>query len=245
MYEVIPARSDHSTLFPFPKPETGAKSGDSSTISGSSPAYDVTLGSGSLPALMETAGSYVGSMVEILSAKIEEFFADFAKQVNEFFNDPAADKSNYAFEASVHASMSVKIEESFMTTSQNGQVMQYQSRSVSIEVEIDVRVAAYRQVSSESLAGNGDYFSPDNTSQRIVDFASGLFPSYKSRHPEMSHDEAGKRFAELVRNAIDDGFREALAILGSLPDSILDSIRETYDLVMHQTASGGIYGKAV
>ena len=237
MYEVIPARSDLSTLSQFPKTLSGAKSGDSSAVASGSPAYDVTLSGGSLPALMETAGSYIGSMVETLSAKIEEFFADFAKQLQEFGGDAAAGKANYAFEASAHASMRLMIEETSMTTSRNGQVMQYQSRSVSIEVEIDVRVAAYRQVSNESFARDTGYFSPDNTSQRIVDFASGLFTSYKNRHPEMSQDEAAERYGELVRNAVDDGFREALALLGALPDSIMETIRETYDLVMQKLAT--------
>jgi len=232
MYEVIPARSDLPTLSQFPKTLSAGEPGDSSAAGYGSPAYAVTLSGGSLPALMETAGSYIGSMVETLSAKLEEFFADFAEQVRDFGVDAAAGKASYAFEASAHASMRLMIEETSVTASGNGQVIRYQSRSVSIEAEIDIRVSAYRQVSSESLAMDSDYFSPENTSQRIVDFASGFFASYKNRHPEISPEEAAESYGELVRNAVDDGFREALALLGTLPGSILDTVMETYDLVM-------------
>jgi len=235
MYEVITAQSDLSTLSQFPKTLSTGESGGNSTAESGSPAYAVTLSGGAMPALMETAGSYIGSMVEMLSAKLEEFFADFAEQVNDFGGDAAAaGKANYAFEASAHASMRLMIQENSVTVSGNGQVSRYQSRFVSIEAEIDIRVSAYRQVSSESLVTDSDYFSPENTSQRIVDFASGLFALYKNRHPEMTPEEAAESFGELARNAVDDGFREALALLGALPDSILDTVRETYNLVMQK-----------
>ncbi len=231
MYEVIPTQNDVLSLSQFSKTPVPAKPYTTPGIGPGSPAYDVTLG-GAAPPTADTGSFYLSSVIETLIAKLDEYYGNFAQQAADEAEVEAAGKAVYAFEASVHASIKVLIEENTVTASGNGQLRQYQSRSLTVEAEIDVRVSAYRQVSNESFAMDADYFSPENTARRIMDFAAGFFHAYANRHPEMNNEEAAAAFGELVRNAVTTGFNEALAILGALPDSVMEMIRETYDLLM-------------
>jgi hypothetical protein len=65
-----------------------------------------------------------------------------------------------------------------------------------------------------------DYFSPENTSQRILDFARSLWDG----SPEK---------LEILAKAIDQGIGEARAILGTLPDW-LDSIVGKTENLLHE-----------
>ncbi len=66
-----------------------------------------------------------------------------------------------------------------------------------------------------------DYFSPENTAGRIVDFAAALFPG---------GDRA--EFGEKMRKAIQKGFDQAQGILGKVPKSVQDGIDKTHELTM-------------
>ena len=232
MNEVNLAQSDFVTVRQGSNSFSNAKSGSVKDPVNGSRAAAATQ-TGATPLIAEAAGFYLDSAFETLTAKMDEFFGNFARQAADAGEGLLqAGKSVYAFEASVHASLKMLIEERSVTTSGNGQISQYRSRSVSIEAQIEVRVSAYRQVGNESLAMDGDYFSPANAAGRIVDFASGFLQTHMNLHPEQSSDEAKASFAELVRSAVTDGFNEAMALLGALPESILEQITETYDLVM-------------
>lgn len=231
MNEVNLAQRDFVTVrqgsVPFPNAKSGAVKGPAT----GSRADGVTL-TGAPPLIAEAAGFYLDSAFDTLTEKLDEFFGNFARQAVDAGEDLLAGKSVYVFEASVRASLKMLIEERSVITAGNGQISQYRSRSVSIEAQIEIRVSAYKQISNESLAMDGGYFSPDNTAKRIVDFASGFLQTHMNRHPEQSSEEATASFAELVRSAVADGFNEAMALLGALPESILEQIFETYDLVM-------------
>ena len=222
--DFVSARRDSNSIFNV---KSRAVNG---SVTGSQ-TNDVTF-TGAQPLIAEAAGFYLDSAFDTLTEKLDEFFGNFARQAGDAGESVQAGKAVYAFEASVHASLRMLIEERSVTTAGNGQISQYRSRSVSIEAQIDVRVSAYKRVSNESLAMDGDYFSSDNAAKRIVDFASGFLQTHMNRHPEQSNEEATASFAELVRSAVTYGFNEAMALLGVLPESILEQIYETYDLVM-------------
>jgi len=86
-------------------------------------------------------------------------------------------------------------------------------------------------------AFSGDPFGPEATAQRIADFALSFFPLFAGDHPEMSFEEQVDAYQELVEGAIDQGFSEAMQILGALPDEISEEIERTRSLVADRLGS--------
>ncbi|MDI6704302.1 MAG: DUF5610 domain-containing protein [bacterium] len=76
-----------------------------------------------------------------------------------------------------------------------------------------------------------EYIKPENVAGRIVDFAKGLYGMWKSNHPD-AEPEKFDGFFNVLKGAIDEGFKQARDILGVLPDDIESMINETYDLTM-------------
>lgn len=93
-----------------------------------------------------------------------------------------------------------------------------------------------------------DYFSPENTAQRIVDFASSFFSAFTENHAEETDtSKVQNDFTKLMRDAIQKGFEEAQDLLGEFydndtPDFITDTIGQTYDLV--QQKLDALFGEA-
>jgi hypothetical protein len=79
---------------------------------------------------------------------------------------------------------------------------------------------------------DSDYFSPEATAHRIVDFVAGLYPTYREQHPELTDDEAVNSFHEVAVAAVMQGAREARQALGSLDHEVAWSIHETVDLTV-------------
>ena len=80
--------------------------------------------------------------------------------------------------------------------------------------------------------GDTEYFSPEATAQRIVDFVAGLYPTYREQHPELTDDEAVNSFHEIAVAGVMQGAREARQALGSLAHEVAWSIHETVDLTV-------------
>lgn len=68
-----------------------------------------------------------------------------------------------------------------------------------------------------------EYWNAENTSQRIVDFATQFFAGFKG---------AGEDFLKIIKDAIEKGFNQAKEMLGELPDAVSRLVSDTYDLVM-------------
>lgn len=76
--------------------------------------------------------------------------------------------------------------------------------------------------------------SPEGTAGRIVALSTGFFEAYKQQHP--GQDEAGalSDFMSAIRSGVEQGFKEARAILGGLnvlQGDIAGNIDKTYALV--------------
>jgi len=78
---------------------------------------------------------------------------------------------------------------------------------------------------------NGDPFSPQATADRIVNFAVSFFPMFAADNPDMTFEEQVKAYQDMVEGAIDEGFKDALRILGALPNDISAGIEQTRSLV--------------
>ncbi len=86
-------------------------------------------------------------------------------------------------------------------------------------------------VNAHIAAIDGNPFGPEATASRIVDFALGFFPMFAADNPDMTYEEQVDAFKKMVEGAIDNGFKEAMAILGNLPSQVSDGIKETKSLI--------------
>lgn len=78
------------------------------------------------------------------------------------------------------------------------------------------------------------FFSPENTAQRIVSFATGFVGSYLQNHGGEASEENVSEFAALITGAIKEGFANAKEVLGN-PDQkseIGSNIEKTFQLVL-------------
>ncbi len=83
-----------------------------------------------------------------------------------------------------------------------------------------------------ALKGLQDYFSPEATSGRIVDFALSFFPMSEAYKKGGDTEESRKEFAEMMRGAINKGFDQAMGTLGKVPDKTQSGIDKTHELAM-------------
>jgi hypothetical protein len=80
------------------------------------------------------------------------------------------------------------------------------------------------------LAQMEDYFSPEKTAGRIVDFATAFFPKSAAFKAGNDTEEARSEFAETMRAAIQKGFDQAMGVLGKVPKEVQDGIDKTHEL---------------
>ena len=56
-------------------------------------------------------------------------------------------------------------------------------------------------------------WSPEATSTRIFDMATGLFGIWRDQHPDMTEDELVDSFEKVIRTSVDQGANEAIALI--------------------------------
>lgn len=77
-----------------------------------------------------------------------------------------------------------------------------------------------------------DYFSPEKTAGRIVDFATAFFPLSNAYKKGGDTEESRAEFGEMMRKAIQKGFDQAMGKLGKVPKATQDGIDKTHELTM-------------
>jgi hypothetical protein len=92
----------------------------------------------------------------------------------------------------------------------------------------DPNSAQSDQQVSDLEAKMPDYWSAENTSQRIVDFATSFLSSFKGDSSE---------FFKTIKSAIETGFKQAKDLLGDLPGATGNLISKTYKLTMDKLAA--------
>lgn len=127
--------------------------------------------------------------------------------------------------------------------SQSVSVVQAQVRE-QLEVRFGIRKANEEEAESktdefqppENASVNDilDFYSPQNTAERIVGFATSFFDVYAANHSKSTDEENINGFSNLIGNAIQKGFKEAEKILGDFEklENIGKNIKETYNHVM-------------
>jgi hypothetical protein len=78
---------------------------------------------------------------------------------------------------------------------------------------------------SKGLDGLPEYWNAENTSQRIVDFATSFYGIAES---------TGKGYYDIILKAIEEGFNQARELLGELPDEVSELTNKTYELVLEK-----------
>jgi hypothetical protein len=76
--------------------------------------------------------------------------------------------------------------------------------------------------SGSEIAGLPEYWNAENTSQRIVDFATSFSSLFQG---------AGEDFLSMIKSAIEDGFSQAHDMLGELPGPVGKLVDDTHSLV--------------
>lgn len=83
----------------------------------------------------------------------------------------------------------------------------------------------------DTLTQLQDYFSPENTAQRILDVATSFFAVSETGQKEGNTEAGRKKFAEFIGGAINTGFSQAREILGKISEEIETGIEKTHSLV--------------
>ncbi len=93
----------------------------------------------------------------------------------------------------------------------------------------DVEETSYDEEEVSKLEANmPEYWNAENTSQRIVDFATSFFGAFSEK------SENSEEFLETIKGAIKDGFSMAHDEMGELPGSVGGLINKTHDLIMEK-----------
>lgn len=99
-----------------------------------------------------------------------------------------------------------------------------------LETEVGKKIAAAFDAAGVDLSqAAGKDWSVDATAQRIVDFSTGLFGTFRDQHADLSDEEALDLFEETLRGAVDKGYGEALEVLQGMQvsDDVLDRAEQT------------------
>lgn len=105
-----------------------------------------------------------------------------------------------------------------------------------LRIDLGLDASAADPVSNEALAEQGgmDYWTPENTAQRIVQGTTAFLSGFQNAHPELQGEELINRFIEVIGQGISDGFSQAKGFLGDLSvlsEEIEGNINQTYDFV--------------
>ncbi len=105
-----------------------------------------------------------------------------------------------------------------------------------LSAEFGLAEGATAPISEETLQQQGgmEYWTPENTAQRIVDGSTAFFSAFQSANPDLEGEALIDRFIEVVGGGVTQGFEEAKGLLGDmkvLEGSIADNIDKTYALV--------------
>jgi hypothetical protein len=106
------------------------------------------------------------------------------------------------------------------------EIMQNFFKSQGVDVKDNSTTDGTSQTSSnDGIQGLPAYWNAENTSQRIVDFATSFLSMFKG---------SGQDFLSMIKDAIEKGFSEAENTTGKQPDAVSNLVNNTHDLVMQK-----------
>ncbi|MBF0498806.1 MAG: DUF5610 domain-containing protein [Candidatus Riflebacteria bacterium] len=95
----------------------------------------------------------------------------------------------------------------------------------------DAQAAQGTQTSQDALSQLQDYFSPEKTAQRILDVATSFYPVSDTGQAAGNTEAGRQKFSDFIGASIEEGFRQAYGLLGTLPDDVKAGTDKTHSLV--------------
>lgn len=99
--------------------------------------------------------------------------------------------------------------------------------------------AEFKPISQEALKEQGgmEYWTPENTAQRIVDGSTAFLAGFQKLHPELEGEELINRFLDVIGGGITQGFNQAKGVLGDL--KVLEGdVEKTVELTYQKVQEG-------
>lgn len=135
-----------------------------------------------------------------------------------------AAESGGVVSATIQKSVSFHLEAAFQT--EDGRKF---NLTIDAEMRYEARFAA--EAYGKQTPQPDDYWSPEKTSDRIVDFAMGFLGAFQGNHGEEGVQSQFSGFFDLARKAIEDGFEQAKGMLGAFYG---EPAEKTWDLVQEK-----------
>lgn len=104
------------------------------------------------------------------------------------------------------------------------------------ELGNDFSLEALRDKTS-GIEGQEDYWSSENTADRIITFATSYYETFKKQNPRLSEEEVMEKYMNLISPALQKGMGEAVEVLegfGAFNGHIKDTVEETQRLVFEK-----------
>ncbi len=175
------------------------------------------------------------------SVNIGNLFASFAGQVKTMFDGqegPSGARELGVAEFSMRVSVKETFEGRYSNFANGDKTSAYvrQTKETSAFMSFN-KAQADSVLEAQMNAMNQDPFSPEATASRIASFALGFFPMFAADNPDMTYEQQVTAFEQMVDGAVSQGFSEALAILGNMPDEVSNQINDTMNLVRDKLSS--------
>jgi len=90
---------------------------------------------------------------------------------------------------------------------------------------------------TSGIEGREDYWSSENTSDRILAGATSYFESFKKQNPNLSEEEVVEKYMNLITPALEKGMGEAIDILqgfGAFEGHVKETVETTQQLVFEK-----------
>lgn len=107
--------------------------------------------------------------------------------------------------------------------------------------KLNAELGTEQAVTQDKVAAQKeDFWSPENTADRIVNSALGHFETFKTQNPGMAEEQQLEQFMTKITEAIDKGYGEAVKVLDGLKvfdGSIKDNAEATRALIGERLAA--------
>jgi len=134
-------------------------------------------------------------------------------------------EANYQVLRSINSSQNLATSQEFFAFKASYEFLQNASGGESLKISDENN-------EGDTLTQLQDYFSPENTSQRILDVALSFFGASETFHKDGNNEASRKKFADFIGGAINTGFNQAREILGNLPGNITTGLEKTHSIVL-------------
>lgn len=152
------------------------------------------------------------------------------------------DPSSKASQGFAYSKMQFSFQQNTMEYMETDTGFQYYQKDISIEISSEKFEAG--SLDEDALNQLTDYFSPENTANRISNLATSFFPLYAQQNGLEDNTENRQQYVDFINPSIDKGYQQAIDEIGSMPDEMAAELSKTMDLV-HENLNAFASGEPV